>query len=410
MRPDTAAALSLALTMAVCSIGILRLIDLNEKEPLWALGLAVWFGAVAAAAAALVTQQRAGHETAWHIALTADIAKAAALGLAVCLLLGFGRIRGFAEINGMVDALIYGAAVGVGFAAGDTFLREAFSSAQEIQTPVQTGTRGLIWMSLQAGLSEALFGAILGAGIGVALTAESRPARVLGPCAALAIAVLTHERYVSWFLDGAPIQPDFTLETALASLVVASLVVGAILYGLKGEKSMLVDRLRDEDNEVVMPDEFVRIERPGERRRHYLETFRQGNLDSWLLQRWIQNRQVQLALTKQEAEESAAPEALRLREQAEAIRQLIRRRRARNANPPESEERDRWLSGRAIQRLLHARPASWAVAVATGVVLLGGVVTIAVATGDEAPTTTATRSSPSIESRANCATSQPNSP
>jgi hypothetical protein len=390
MRADVATAFSLAVSMALVSLVVLRLIDLNEKEPLWAMGLLLWLGVVAAGVAALVTDQRAGHESPLGIALAAEVGKTVAVGAGMGLLLLVARRRGFSEVNGLVDAIVYGAVAGAGFAVGDTFLRETFASARELQTPVRTGTLDLLWMSVQSGLSEALFGAMIGAGIGVAVQARSLLARAFFPVAGIGAAFIAHLGYVELVLDGGPIRPEFSAKSAVAALLLPAAVGAAVVYALRGEKRAILKELKEEEEEdderVVTKDEVGWFEHPAQRHRQYGAAFLVGDLDRLLYLRRLQNRLVQLAWAKQRERDPPPDEAASTAAEVERIRDAIREIRARA---------ERRQAGRDERHALRDRlrgPALAATGVATGIVA-GGVVVMAIASGGHAPTSVATRSS-----------------
>src|SRR4051794_32860624 len=112
-------ALTLAVIVAAVYVVVLRLIDINEKEPMWALGLLLGLGTMAGALLPLIVTSPT-LEIGFRLpALAEETAKFVALAAGIALLAVIGRMRGFSEVNGVGDGIVYGAAAGLGFAVGD---------------------------------------------------------------------------------------------------------------------------------------------------------------------------------------------------------------------------------------------------------------------------------------------------
>jgi protease PrsW len=299
VRSDPLFALSLAVVVAVVYLVVLRLVDLNEREPLWALVLALGLGAVAAAIAAAVVDPGFRVLDTFGEAFTAEAGKLVALVLAVGALEGISRLRGWSELNGPVDGLVYGAAVGLGWAVGETFHRELLvEGASAIDATASTFT--LVWTAALGGLSHGLFGAIIGAGFGVALSARHAVTRLLAPLVAFGAALLAHLGY-ELLATGDSLSGSFgrTLASALLPL---ALVAALMVFGLLRERRAIADELADEAaGGVVSAEDLERLRSPGARRAFALSRLAKGDLDGWLSARALHNRQVQLALTERRA-------------------------------------------------------------------------------------------------------------
>src|SRR5215211_1379684 len=139
MRADLSTALSVAILVTVLCVAALRLVDRNEKEPIWALVIFLWLGMVAAAAASIVAGVSPGEETGVTISLAAEVAKTGAIGLGFALMGAFARLRRWEDANGPFDGLLYGSAAGMGLAIGDFFLRETLIAYGEAQIPNDMG-------------------------------------------------------------------------------------------------------------------------------------------------------------------------------------------------------------------------------------------------------------------------------
>jgi hypothetical protein len=83
------------------------------------------------------------------------------------------RWRGWSEVNGLLDGVVYGAAAGLGTATGAAFTLELLVGASPVgRSPSGGATLAGVTLS---GLAQGLFGAIIGAGFGAAV-------RLASPC------------------------------------------------------------------------------------------------------------------------------------------------------------------------------------------------------------------------------------
>ena len=378
MPPDFTTAVAFALVVVIIQIGILRLIDVNEKEPVWALALLVWLGVVFAAAAAIAIPGDVRTDEGLGVVLTASLAILGAIVAGMATIHLINRRRRWSEINGLVDGLIYGAAAGFGFATGDALLRDTFASIDEIQVADQTTLGELLWMTAQLALSHAVLGAILGAGVFLATSRRSLAVR-LAPIAALGLAVAIQLGYGAAALEDFQVGPSLTLVGALWLLAIVALAVGLFLNGLRNESKVTKRELEGERAAgVVTPEEWELFVDPRERRRQRRTMFVRGDFEQLASERAIQNRQVALALEKNrlrslDLDPDRAQSTTALREEIAVER--ARREPARTGGPhPELAGRGRWLIR------------------AGGVALLvGGGALVVAAGGVEEPTATETK-------------------
>ena len=117
-------ALSLAVVVAAIYLALVRFMDLNEKEPLWAVGLLFALGAVSAVVLPLLSGSVVLElSTIWG-PVAEEAAKFVAFAAGAIALGMVARSRGWSEINGLMDGVVYGTAVGFGYATGEAFVRE----------------------------------------------------------------------------------------------------------------------------------------------------------------------------------------------------------------------------------------------------------------------------------------------
>src|SRR5215203_3765661 len=121
-----------ALIQAVVFVLLIRYLDLYEREPLSVLAIMAAWGATGAVALSLVGNgivlgllpPAVGETFGPAIAapLVEEAAKGLALVIAFCLSWWAARRFGFLEFEGLTDGIVYGAAVGLGFAFTEDLL------------------------------------------------------------------------------------------------------------------------------------------------------------------------------------------------------------------------------------------------------------------------------------------------
>jgi hypothetical protein len=305
---DGAYALSLAVVVAVIYLAVVRFMDLNEKEPLWAVGLLFFLGAITAAILPLLVSSTVLELSTLWGAVAEELAKFIAFALGVVALGAAARARGWSEISGLMDGVVYGTAVGFGFATGEAFVRE-LSFGGALGAVVGGGPFATLWTTALSGLSDGLFGAIIGAGFGVAVGARSALERVGYPIAGLIGAILAHAGF-TLLAEGNSLGGSTALiRTWIALLIPVVFVVAVAAYALTREKRAIREELATESETGVVTDEELGILRSfAARRSAYARAFMKGDFDGWLALRQLHNRQVQLALAKGRASGESDPE------------------------------------------------------------------------------------------------------
>jgi RsiW-degrading membrane proteinase PrsW (M82 family) len=147
-----------------------------------------------------------------------------------------------AEFNGVLDGIIYGAFVGLGFALTENLLIFAVAFSGEGLQP------GLILVALRAvlfGLNHPLFSAIFGASLGWALYHRGGWGRVGVPVLGLTLAIALH------LLHNALAAGQWNSAWGLPLALVAdwsglALIAALVLLAWANERRWLVDGLRDE--------------------------------------------------------------------------------------------------------------------------------------------------------------------
>jgi protease PrsW len=190
--------LALALALALVPLPILfRLVlwlDRFEPEPLKALAFTFAWGATFACLVALVVNSvgqavvsdSLGEEAGmlYGGSISAPVVEESAKGLALLLVLRTRRL-----IDGVLDGIVYGAMVGLGFAFTENVFYYAQGAAEQ---GVEGAVGTFVLRGLMSPLAHPLFTASIGIGIGLAVAARGRPLRILAPLAGLGVAMALH--------------------------------------------------------------------------------------------------------------------------------------------------------------------------------------------------------------------------
>lgn len=183
---------------AACWVGLVRLVDRPEREPWHAVAATFLWGAVVAAWASYFANEHlqtwlgevAGWERARTLtsALGGPLVEETAKTLALVAALAFW----WRDFDGVLDGMVYGALVGMGFALSENVTYFTLAA-------VQGGEPGLIravyLRAILGGCNHALFTATVGAGLGWARRTASPTWRSLAPPLAFLVAVGQH---IAW--------------------------------------------------------------------------------------------------------------------------------------------------------------------------------------------------------------------
>jgi hypothetical protein len=310
-------AVSLAFVVAVVFLGLIRVMDPNEKEPLWAISVVFVSGAFAGMLLPLLVSSRVLELSVWWSAVAREVATFVALAAGLAILGAVARWRGWSEVNGLMDGVVYGAAAGLGTATGAAFTLELLVGASPVgRLPSGGATPAAVVL---AGLSQGLFGAITGAGFGAAVRLASPARRVAAVTGGLVGAVLCHAAYLLLAWGDSLGGGTGRLRAWLALLLPLAFVVAMAVVALRRESSLVRRELADEVGAGVVTEEDLELAaRVGTRRGRYLRQLLGGDFDGWLDRRTRHNRLVQLALAKERAR--SAPPHLRSRVEGEVAR------------------------------------------------------------------------------------------
>ncbi|MCA9490253.1 MAG: PrsW family intramembrane metalloprotease, partial [Myxococcales bacterium] len=186
----------LATATTVPYAALLLWFDRHEQEPFWLLTASFLWGATAATGVALVLNDAVtalgelatgDHDTAvrFTIVFAAPLVEESLKATALVVLLAWFR----EHLDGVLDGVVYGTLVGLGFAWFENVL---YYVAAGTEGP--TAMLGLAWVrGVVSGVgSHATFTGLTGVGVGLARIARDRWVRVAAPAVGFAAAIVAH--------------------------------------------------------------------------------------------------------------------------------------------------------------------------------------------------------------------------
>ena len=289
--------------------------DRNHKEP-WRLVLvaAAW-GAIVATSLVVwgetiweASAQRAlvpgpGLDT--SLAFMAGILEELAKGLAVLLLYLVMRN----EFDDVVDGIVYGAAVGLGF----NFLESIsyMTNVYSIFSAEGFGwvAAGIQWYGRQVlGLffGHATYTAFIGAGVGIARQLHGRRQKVLAIMAGFIVAIAGHFSWDAW-ATVFPIQNtlfglvEIHLRTLIMTGPFTAALIALLLFGIRYEGQNLLEQMRKEAGTgqgAILPEEVPTLASPWQRLKQRLQAFQRAGPRGYLQVSRLQTAQLDLAMER----------------------------------------------------------------------------------------------------------------
>ena len=314
--PGVAAICALAcLPTTAFGLLVVRRMDRNHKEP-WRLVLvaAAW-GAIVATSLVVwgetiweASAQRAlvpgpGLDT--SLAFMAGILEELAKGLAVLLLYLVMRN----EFDDVVDGIVYGAAVGLGF----NFLESIsyMTNVYSIFSAEGFGwvAAGIQWYGRQVlGLffGHATYTAFIGAGVGIARQLHGRRQKVLVIMAGFIVAIAGHFSWDAW-ATVFPIQNtlfglvEIHLRTLIMTGPFTAALIALLLFGIRYEGQNLLEQMRKEAGTgqgAILPEEVPTLASPWQRLKQRLQAFQRAGPRGYLQVSRLQTAQLDLAMER----------------------------------------------------------------------------------------------------------------
>ena len=202
MNAAAAGLIALMVLQTLVLVLLIRLADLNENEPLVVvLALCAWGASgglmIAIVLDALIVDRLSDRvDAVFGPTLSAPPVEEAAKGLALTVVffasILLGRRRGWYEFQGVTDGLVYGAAVGLGFALGENvyyLIELSRMVGVERAADIVSDRVGILGLGA---LGHALYTAVFGAGLGLATWVAGRWRKVALATGGFLLATFLH--------------------------------------------------------------------------------------------------------------------------------------------------------------------------------------------------------------------------
>lgn len=282
-------------------------LDRHTCEPGWLLfGAFFWGAVVATAIGGFINTQvliwlahLAGAKAAFLFvaSFVAPVTEETAKGLALLLIFIFLR----AQLNDVVDGIVIGGLVGLGFA-----MVENVSYYARIYVAGGVGALTLLFIirSIFFGLGHVLYTACTGAGLGLAAETTNPVVRWVAPFAGYVLAMFLHFLWntVASFvggIQGPALFLVFPFMTALLILPGVLTLLAIAYFGWRRESRVIAEQLKDEvQRGVVRPGEYALLTDDRKRaQRVWQALFQHGPLP-WYFVRQFYNLESALAFRK----------------------------------------------------------------------------------------------------------------
>lgn len=319
MEPGTLpAALVWALLPGAALLSAIWWLDRYEKESLRLLGIALGLGAVGAPLVAVAIEWALDLPTSMaaqtivpesELGVGTPIVEEVVRGLAVLAAVLFVRD----ELDGLLDGLVYGAVVGLGFGVTANFV-------SILEAPsLDGGAAASLFVGMVTGTNHVFYGGLVGV---AAAIGRRRPAGIVaGAAAGTAAAALFHvvHDYLPWWIatsadeagGGAIGDLVGDLPNALGLAALATLAV----WTLGREKLILSNELGDEVRAgVVAPSDYADLTRPLRRPQTLTSVLLSRGARAWRLQRRLYGLEAELAFRKHRRRTGVADPRRRLEE------------------------------------------------------------------------------------------------
>ena len=300
----------------------IRAIDLYEREPLryvvpvflWGFAVATTVSLVFNTLFELTLSSVTSVKTAnfFTAVVAAPVVEECSKGLALFLIFFISylarRRSGLIEFAGVMDGIVYGSAVGFGFAL-----------AEDILYGVQFGAETFVVRRILGGFAHAAFTSLTGIGFGLIPWVRHRALAFVPPLLGLLGAILLHATFNFTATVFGPV-------AYLMLFVVVLLYLVVIVVWLVIERRTIREELRDEVAAgLISPGEQAVVPSYFRRTGYYLRLILSGQLGVWSRARKIHAAEVDLALAKRLARRSSTPAR---EERVRALRQKILNLRA----------------------------------------------------------------------------------
>jgi RsiW-degrading membrane proteinase PrsW (M82 family) len=294
----------LGILQAVIYLLFIRAIDLYEREPLrYVIPVFIWGFTVATTVSlvfntlfqltlsSVTSVKTASFFTAVVEApVVEECSKGAALLLIFFIAYLARRRSGLVEFAGVMDGIVYGSAVGFGFAI-----------AEDLLYGLQFGPETYIVRRFFGGFAHASFTSLTGIGIGLIPLVDNRVLKVILPVFGLSGAILLHAAFNFTATVFGPVG-----YLVLFCVILVYIVI--IIVWLAIERRAIRDELSDEVRAgTITSQEYAILPSYFRRTGYYLGLLFTGRLRTWFRVRKLHAAAVDLALAKRLARRTSSP-------------------------------------------------------------------------------------------------------
>lgn len=321
------------LGVAVAYLALVRLADVNEREPIWSVLVAFVIGGAAAGALFLGVDRVVLTLGAWPGAILREVALGVSLAVVCAVLAAVSRLQGWPLMADVLDGIIYGAAAGLGFTCAETIA--TIAPQPSLVTLAAPPLVDMAATSALSGLAQGVFGAMIGAGFGMT-TSRRGATRWLWPLLGVALAIAAHGLH-DVLAHGDALAGEAALwRSRLALALPLAAVVGFAAFELVAERRMIAHELAVEvQGGDVTAGELSLLNSVVRRQGLYLSLLLRTRFDALRALAALHNQQVMLALLKRRAARGDDATRAQVQGQVARLRQAIRGSRARLAATPE---------------------------------------------------------------------------
>jgi protease PrsW len=298
-----------AIAQTVIYLLFIRAIDLYEREPLrYVVPVFVWGFTVAVTASlvfntifafTLSTVASRGVTDFLTAVVGAPIIEECSKGLGLLLVFSVAylarRRSGSVEFAGVMDGIVYGSAVGFGFAI-----------AEDILYGMQFGAETFVVRRIFGGFAHAAFTSLTGIGIGMMPFVHNKIFKPIPTLLGLVGAMLLHAAFNLTATLFGPLAYGVLFCVVLLYLLIIAL-------WLAFERRTIRDELRDEVGGTITPEEYTILPTFFRRTALYLKLILSGRLLAWTRSRKLHSAAVDLALAKRLARRSTPVREERVR-------------------------------------------------------------------------------------------------
>lgn len=226
-------------------VALIYWVDHYEKEPAWLLAATFFWGAVPAILLAIILN--VAGSLPFYLLAGPDVADAVGAIFiappveetvkAIALLGVFLLLRH--EVDGLLDGIIYGAMVGMGFAMVENvfYFMSVYGEAG-----VEAWRTNIFFRAILFGLNHSLFTSMTGLGLAIGRFTSNRPLRLLAPIAGWSAATFLHAVHNL----GASLGGPFCLILPFTDWGGVALVAVIIVWALWQEKRWIRSYLKEE--------------------------------------------------------------------------------------------------------------------------------------------------------------------